>query len=186
MRSVLETVTAVCGMVAFALAGAGAGPAAAETYEYDAAGRLLGVTYDDGSAIAYRYDPNGNLLAITSRGALLVVPIDIKPGSFPNSINLGSGGTVPVAVVSTATFDARTVDPATVTLAGATVALRGRARPQAAVEDVDGDGRADLVVHVETSALQLSPTDAEAVLDGRTFGGRAIQGRDTVRIVPPR
>ncbi|HHM04270.1 MAG TPA: hypothetical protein ENJ19_00820 [Gammaproteobacteria bacterium] len=38
-------------------------PASAETYTYDAAGRLTGVTYDDGSAIAYRYDANGNRLA---------------------------------------------------------------------------------------------------------------------------
>jgi len=35
----------------------------AETYAYDAAGRLTGVTYDNGSSIAYAYDKNGNILS---------------------------------------------------------------------------------------------------------------------------
>ncbi|MGH7267665.1 MAG: hypothetical protein ACREMB_22840 [Candidatus Rokuibacteriota bacterium] len=185
MPSALKTVTVMCGVLALALLVSRSPVCAAETYEYDPAGRLLGVTYADGSSLAYTYDDNGNVLAITSSGALLIVTIDIKPGSFPNSINLGSNGNVPVAVLSTATFDARTVDPTTVTLAGAGVALKGKGRPQAAVEDVNGDGRPDLVVHVDTSALQLSGTDTEAVLNGKTFGGQAIQGRDFVRIVPP-
>ena len=34
------------------------------------------------------------------------VTIDIKPGSFPNRINLRSKGVIPVAVLTTATFDA--------------------------------------------------------------------------------
>ena len=100
---------------------------------------------------------------------IITVAIDIKPGSFPNSINLGSGGTVPVAIFSTSTFDARTVDPTTVTLAGAQVALKGKGTLMSSVKDVDGDGLLDLVVHVQTEALQLSDTDTEAVLEGKTF-----------------
>lgn len=42
------------------------------------------------------------------------VTIDIKPGSYPNSINLGSNGNVLVAIFSTEDFDATTVDPLTV------------------------------------------------------------------------
>ena len=69
------------------------------------------------------------------------VDIDIKPGSDPNSINLGSNGNVPVAILSSADFDATTVDPYTVTLAGAEVSLKGKAQtPMASVEDVNGDG----------------------------------------------
>ena len=112
------------------------------------------------------------------------VPVDIKPGSHPNSINLGSGGTVPVAILSTRSFDATTVDPTTVTLASAPVQLKGKGTPMASLQDVNGDGLLDLVVHVSTDALQLNDTDAVAVLEGQTFAGAPIKGRDTVRVVP--
>ena len=50
----------------------------------------------------------------------IVVPMDIKPGSYPNSINLKSNGVVLVAVLTTTVFDASTVvDPATVFFADA-------------------------------------------------------------------
>ena len=52
------------------------------------------------------------------------------------------------------------------------------------VKDVNGDGLLDLLVHVETEALELSPDDTEAVLLGQTYGGLYITGTDSVRIVP--
>ena len=51
-------------------------------------------------------------------------------------------------------------------------------------QDVNGDGRLDLVVHVTTSALQLTQTDILAVVKGKTNGGVSIKGTDTVRVVP--
>lgn len=127
---------------------------------------------------------NSGSVSILLQTSFISVGIDIKPGSFPNSINLGSGGTVPVAILSTSTFDARTVDPLTVTLASAPVALRGKGTPTASAQDVNADGLLDLVVHVSTEALQLSETDTEAVLEGSTFNGIRIRGVDTVRVVP--
>jgi hypothetical protein len=113
------------------------------------------------------------------------VTIDIKPGDYPNSINLGSNGKVPVAILSSPTFDASTVDPASVTLAGAQVALKGKGdKYMAAVQDVNGDGLPDLIVHVDTTAFTPSPGDTEAVLAGKTYAGLCIRGTDTVRIVP--
>lgn len=112
------------------------------------------------------------------------VQIDIKPGSFPNSINVGSGGTIPVAILSTPTFDATTVDPSTVTLESAAVHMKGNGSPQSAAEDVNGDGLPDLVVHISTEALQLSETDTQAMLTGQTYDGVPIIGYDSVRVVP--
>ena len=112
------------------------------------------------------------------------VAIDIKPDQFPNSINLGSKGVVPVAILSSATFDATTVNPTTITLAEASVRLKGNGTPMASFQDVNGDGRLDLVVQVSTSALQLSNGDTQATLIGETFDGKSITGIDSVRIVP--
>ena len=105
-------------------------------------------------------------------------PIDIKPCSDPNSINLKSKGKIPVAVLSTDGFDATTVDPATVVFAGADP-LRWT------VEDVcPFDGKDDLLFHFKTQELDLDETSTEASLTGHTFDGEFIWGEDTVNIVP--
>jgi hypothetical protein len=114
---------------------------------------------------------------------IVSVSIDIKPGSYPNSINLGSGGTVPVAIFSSSTFDATTVIPTSVTLAGASVKLKGNGTTMSTTEDINSDGQLDLVIHVSTEALQLSETDTGAILQGQTSDGKTIEGTDTVRIV---
>jgi Beta-propeller repeat len=121
---------------------------------------------------------------VITQSSVVRVGIDIKPGSFPNSVNLGSGGTVPVAIFSTPAFDARTVNPLTVTLASAPVKLKGKGTPMASFQDVNGDGLVDLVVHVDTTAFELSETDKLAVLEGQTFAGMMIRGTDSVRVVP--
>jgi hypothetical protein len=119
------------------------------------------------------------------RGAVeVMIRIDIKPGSTPNSINLGSNGVVPVALLShLPVFDATTVDPSTVTLAGASVKLRGKGTSMATVQDANGDGQPDLVVHVSTDALQLTDADTDAVLEATLPGGTRVRGKDSVRVV---
>lgn len=113
------------------------------------------------------------------------VAIDIKPGSDQNTINLGSRGVVPVAILSTSTFDAAVmVNPATVKVAGAPVQLKGNGEPLVVYDDVNGDGLVDLVVHVQTEAMQLSASDTKAVLEGKTWDDTSIYGEDSVRIVP--
>ncbi|MBW3540207.1 MAG: hypothetical protein KY476_08050 [Planctomycetes bacterium] len=126
---------------------------------------------------------DGQELTVTPGLSLHVVGIDIKPDSDPNSINLGSGGTVAVAILSTAAFDATTVDPNTVTLANAEVRLKGNSTPMSSEQDVNSDGLLDLVVHVETEALELTDGDVEAMLRGKTLAGDPIFGTDSVRIV---
>ena len=40
-----------------------------DTYQYDSLGRLVSVTYADGSSISYTYDSAGNRTAITQTAA---------------------------------------------------------------------------------------------------------------------
>jgi beta-propeller repeat-containing protein len=117
---------------------------------------------------------------------ILAVMIDVKPNAYPNVINLGSSGVIPVAILSSKDFDAAQVDPATVSLSGSGVAVRGKgSRLMASMADVNNDQLLDLVLHVETENLDPGKFQGGmAVLVGETFDHRAIQGMDEITIVP--
>jgi len=115
------------------------------------------------------------------------VQIDIMPNTFPNLINLKSKGLIAVAILSTSSFDARTVDPSSVCfgdnppdpLQSDCTEAHGRGH----ISDVDGDGDKDLVLHYETQQTGIDPGDTRACLTGTTFGGTAIEGCDDIRTV---
>ncbi len=112
--------------------------------------------------------------------ALLGVKIDIKPGSFPNEINPSSQGVIPVAILTTPTFDATTVNPLTVLFgpAGATEA-HGRGH----IEDVDGDGNLDMVLHFRTQETGIACGQNWATLNGQTIGGQPFSAFDSIRVL---
>ena len=133
---------------------------------------------------SYSQNPAGVVFGgIITYNPLLTVTIEIKPGSSGSPINLHSRGTVPVAVLSTPTFDATQVDPASVTLAGAPVATGPKRRPMVFFTDVNGDGLLDAVFMFQTQALQLSSGDVQATLEGKTFDGTQIMGTGPIQIV---
>jgi hypothetical protein len=99
--------------------------------------------------------------------SVIEVPIDIKPGSDPNSINRCSRGVVPVAILGSDTFDTSQIDPITVELAGAEIAYRGKHAFWAYGEDVNNDGYPDMVIHLETENLQLEEGAVTAILSGK-------------------
>ena len=116
---------------------------------------------------------------------IIQVAIDIKPGSDPNSINLSSAGVISVAILSSDTFDATTVDPETVMLSGAAVKMAGKSSKYLSHEDyVNDDDLLDLVCQILTEELNIELGDSIAVLKAKTFGGKSIYGEDTIRIVP--
>jgi DNA-binding beta-propeller fold protein YncE len=119
-------------------------------------------------------------LAEIALDVFLEVAIDIKPGSDPNSINPKSKGNIPVAILTTGDFDATTVDPLSVEFGpdGATES-HGRGH----IEDVDGDGDGDLVLHFRTQDTGIQCGDTSASLTGETFGGQVIEGSDSINTV---
>jgi hypothetical protein len=110
----------------------------------------------------------------------VVVKIDIKPGSDPNSINPKSKGVIPVAILTTEDFDATSVDALSVEFGpdGAT-----ESHGQGHIEDVDGDGDLDLVLHFRTQETGIGCGDSSASVTGRAFGKQAIEGSDSINTV---
>ncbi len=132
----------------------------------------------------YSQIPFGKLMAELLLGVYIEVDIDIMPRSDLNPINLSSAGVIPVAILSSDTFDATTVDPETVSLAGAGVKMAGKGGRYLSQErDVNKDGLMDLVCEVITEEFLIEPGQSVALLEAETYDGLSIRGVDTVWIV---
>jgi hypothetical protein len=143
----------------------------------------------------------------------MLVDIDIKPGSCPNSYNPNSRGVLPVAVVGTDGFDVSQIDLASVTISRAD-GVGGSIEPQegppgshSVIEDVatpfsgeacgchelEGDGIDDLSLKFKTvdlvAALELDLLPGgdmpELVVSGTLVDGGQFEGSECVRLVPP-
>lgn len=127
---------------------------------------------------SFQYDPLQEEVKIVRN-----VPIDIKPGSDPNSINCENEKVViPVTILSTDSFDATTVDHLSVNFEGVAEMHidKETGEPRRHEEDVDGDGDIDLVFHFRFKDAGLSCTLSEAEVVGSTLGGTSIKGSDTI------
>jgi hypothetical protein len=114
------------------------------------------------------------------------VAIDVKPGSDPNAINCrNANAVIAVAVLTTDTFDATSVDHRTVTFEGATETHvdKKTGEPRRHEEDVDGDGDTDLVFHFRLGSTGLTCDSTLALLLGQTVTGQPIWGTDSVHMV---
>lgn len=128
----------------------------------------------------------------TCQEKVIRVKIDVRPSSRRNPVSPRSGGRLPVAVLTDGGFDASRVEPSTVTLGDgsapeAPVARRGNGAPLASLQDVDGDGDRDLLLHFPIRDLvgngDLDRTTTSLELNGETSGGTSIRGSDGVRPV---
>jgi hypothetical protein len=111
-----------------------------------------------------------------------LVAIDVKPGNATNSINAKANGTIQVAILSSAHFDAPArVDRSSLTF-GAEGDEESLVKCAGKGEDVNGDGRLDLVCHFTLKEAGFASGDTTAVLRGETVGGAAFEGTDAVTV----
>lgn len=114
--------------------------------------------------------------------------IDIKPGSPVNPINLKANGRFTVALISAGTLEARSVRTSSIRFGDPR--LSGRVSPvKRSYEDVNHDGRLDIVFHFSVPAVRmanaLNGLSIRAELTGALNNGCTFRGEDTVRIIHP-
>ncbi len=121
-------------------------------------------------------------------GLVRVVPIEIDP-AYPGhfSATCTPGEVVTVAVLGSAAFDASLVDTESLRFGpDGAAALHDLTDPftrAAHLIDVNLDGFTDLVTHYSMGATGIGPGDVSATLEGRTAGGRFIEGTQAISTV---
>jgi hypothetical protein len=112
------------------------------------------------------------------------INIEIKPGSDALApINPRSNGKIPVALLSSSEFDAMNVKTESLTF-GATGDENSRSHCSQSGEDVNGDGRLDLVCHFENQKAGFAKGDTEGIVRGKMKWGTSFEGRGFLKAVP--
>jgi hypothetical protein len=132
------------------------------------------------------------------------VPVDIKPGSCPNPVNVRSKGVLPVAILGTADFDVTTIDPDSIQLNGVNPirwALEDVATPyepfigklNAFDCNEDGaDGYMDLTLKFDKQEIVNTFGEVEdrdviiLQLTGELEDGTLINGEDVIIVIIPK
>jgi hypothetical protein len=116
---------------------------------------------------------------------LIMVEIDIKPGSDPNCFNSDGHGVIPVAILGSADFDVNNVAPSTVQLEGLAVKAVGKGdKLLAHIENVNGDGWDDLVVQIQDQDGAFTSGSGTAKVTGQLWDGTPFEGTDSICVVP--
>ena len=121
-----------------------------------------------------------------------LVQIDVKPGSYPNAININGNGVIPVAILGSARFDVTQVVIGSLNFAGLELRVKPNGTMQCSISDVSGpagvpDGYEDLVCQFVDDPLLWVPGGGFADLTGVFIfaGNKALpfKGSDEISIV---
>ena len=155
----------------------------------------------DGTRLAVdAANPVGIVIGAPLAPSVVSVGIDIHPGSFPNPINLGSGGTTPVAILGDGVLDLNDIDVATLTVGTEGVKTVGKTdKALCSFDDVSGpppgpegaddpsgvpDGVLDLLCHFITVGIVPEEGDTKGKVSGDFLSGGSLEGTDSLVIVP--
>ena len=121
---------------------------------------------------------SGGTVDISS--SVKAVGLDIKPDGSQNSFNPRSRGVIAVAILTSQSFDASSVDMTSLRF-GVTGA---EATPHHVVlDDVDDDGDTDLLVFFRGPDTEVDCDTLFTYISGKTFTGQPIAGTDSVAVV---
>ena len=144
--------------------------------------------FRNGGAVNYaNYVANGDYHLVISgvSPSMMQINIDVKPGNSDDwaPINPKSHGKIPVALLSSSSFDAMAADISTLTF-GATGDEDSLSHCNKTGKDVNGDGMLDRLCHFYTQKAGFSSDSLEGIVRGRTLMGTVFEGRGFLKVVP--
>jgi hypothetical protein len=139
------------------------------------------VAFFAAALMGVNFDLHGSVVEGKGKGDTTSVGIRVLTGASAKGAKKGASRYLPLAVLSTDSFDALKVDPSTVTFAGASVSRDGNGKYKVHAEDVDGNGMDDLVVTLSLKDLQVGPQPAKADFSARTFDGAPVESHECVQ-----
>jgi hypothetical protein len=190
---------------------------------YDGSAKQATATTDPaGLAVTITYSQNGNTVTPTNQGsyqvlatvnnpnyqgtqsgtlvitapAVTTVTMDFLINNAYNIVQLSDKTTTQynAAFLTTASFDATTVDPATVLLgdgndnpADATVVRNADGTLKYSITDVNMDGKKDILLYFSRAPVQASgitTTTTQVVMRGQTKDGKRIKASDKIAVYP--
>jgi hypothetical protein len=113
---------------------------------------------------------------------VLDIAIDVKPGDAKKNgcASIGGKGTIPVALLGSATFNVKEVRLDDSLRFGTLATRVHKGKPQCSIERVNGDAYDDLVCHFDNSPADWQPGQASALLTGKLVNGVPIQGSQNI------
>lgn len=115
---------------------------------------------------------------LTDFATVALVPMDVLPGSDRNPFNRRAEGRIPVALLSSDSLDATRIDPSTLRLGSGEAEVQKASR-----EDVNGDGRADLLLHFSRQDIDVGPDDEQVCMTGVLSDDRSFTACHVIDVV---
>ena len=135
---------------------------------------------------AFRGNGDYTLIISGVTPSIQQINISVKPGSGELApANPKAQGTIPVALLSSPQFNALdvNVDPKTLTF-GRTGEEKSLKRCGKDGQDVNGDGRLDLVCHFDNQLANFSDEHEVGLIHGLTKNGMPFEGRGMLKVIP--
>lgn len=153
------------------------------------------LAFDDGGTTNGGVDTSAPTTFVITVNSVIDAVIDVKPGNGNqvDPIHLASKGVTPIAILSTqkTAGEIDDLDAATLDVALMSFKINDQviSPMRATLEDVDGDGDLDLLLHFLTEDLAkiLTADDTELSLTAEFDGpaiGSDLGGSDAIRVVP--
>lgn len=128
--------------------------------------------------------PTGTVLNTTTDVCtLLLVDVDIKPGSDPNSIKVKIEKVITVAILGSADLDVSDINATTLLFGDYAEGEGASPANKVTIKDVNKDGYLDLVSQYRLSGTGIDLGDTEACISGELLDGTQFLACDAIRTI---